>query len=246
MNLQSYFRPVAVLPTYNNAATLLDILQRVLKQGLPMILVNDGATDETREILTAFTHETPEASLSVIRHLRNLGKAAALQTGFQAAIDMGYTHAVTMDTDGQLDPEEIPDLLAISRQRPDSFVLGVRDANRPDYPAKSRLGRFISNFLIRLESGAHVSDSQCGFRVYPLSMVRDLPARSRRFGFETEIITRAVWAGYTVKEAPVSCRYFGGKKHISHFNPMTDSIRSMWMHVRLLVLAFFRLFQMHS
>jgi glycosyltransferase involved in cell wall biosynthesis len=245
MNLQPSFRPVVVLPTYNNAVTLLDILRRVRKQGLPIIVVNDGATDETPDILATFAHETSEVLLRVINHPHNMGKAAALQTGFQAAIDMEYTHAVTMDTDGQLDPEEMPDLLAISKQGPDFFVIGVRDIHQPDYPAKSRLGRRISNFLTRLESSAHVSDSQCGFRVYPLSMLQDVSAKSRRFGFETEIITRAIWAGFTIKEAPVSCRYFSGKKHISHFHPVTDSIRSVWMHVRLLVIAFLRLFHIH-
>lgn len=152
-----------------------------------------------------------------------------------------------MDTDGQLYPEEIPDILAISRRRPEMFVLGVRDAGRPDYPLKSRFGRFISNFLIRLESGACVSDSQCCFRVYPLSMLQNLPTtRAGRFGFETEIITQAVWAGYPIEETLVSCRYFAGKKRISHFNPITDSIRSIWMHLRLLVFAFFRMRHINS
>ena len=231
------FRPVVALPTYNNARTLPEILDKTDRLKLPLIVVNDGATDETADILSAWQQTVSTAYNRVIHHPRNRGKAAALETGFTAAIAAGYTHAATIDTDGQLDPTELPKLLATARRHPGAFILGTRDAHRPDYPVSSRVGRVLSNFMIRLECGQRVEDSQCGFRVYPLAMIRMLSVKAHRFGYETEIITRAAWAGFPLHEMPVSCRYFPGETRISHFNPWLDTLRSIGMHARLLLLS---------
>jgi uncharacterized protein (DUF2062 family) len=107
----------------------------------------------------------------------------------------------------------------------------LRDDGDPEYPAKSRIGRRLSNFFVRLESGASVSDSQCGLRVYPLEMVRFVGCRSGRYAFETEILTRAVWAGCELVHVPVTCRYFS--ERISHFRPWVDTVRSIAMHAPL-------------
>ena len=117
----------------------------------------------------------------------------ALLSGFAAAQAAGHTHALTIDTDGQLDPAQIPSLLEIAGREPDAFVIGTRDAGSADYPSRSRLGRRVSNLLVRLESGLKVSDSQCGFRVYPLKMMHEIDCRAGRYGFETEVLTRAAW-----------------------------------------------------
>ncbi|MCX7012230.1 MAG: glycosyltransferase family 2 protein [Candidatus Sumerlaeota bacterium] len=232
----SQFSPVVVMPTYNNSGTLADILRRIHGLGLPLIVVNDGATDKTSDILADWTQRNG-ASTRVLDHPCNRGKGAALQTGFGAAGETGFTHAVTMDSDGQLDPEEIRSLLAIARKRPGAFVVGVRTAD-VDCPRRNRVGRIVSNFFIRLESGLRITDSQCGFRVYPLAMVQDVPCRTPRFGYETEILTRAAWADYDIVETPVSCRYFPPACRVSHFKPWSDTARHVALHLRLLALAF--------
>jgi uncharacterized protein (DUF2062 family) len=158
-------------------------------------------------------------------------------TGFAAAADAGHTHALTIDTDGQLDPEQIPALLAVARDEPEVFVIGTRDVGAADYPGRSRLGRRVSNLLVRWESGVSVSDSQCGFRVYPLKMMRDVNCHSGRYGFETEVLTRAGWAGYEVREVPVTCSYLPHGQRVSHFQPWRDSFRAVGMHARLTSLA---------
>src|SRR6478672_1886515 len=159
------FEPVVVMPTFNNDRTLADVIARVALHSLPMIVVNDGCTDSTRAVLEKWKREHPHAKLDVQAHAVNRGKAAALKTGFAAANHSGFTHAITIDTDGQHDPEEIPALLEAARANQDAYVLGYRDDTRPDYPAKSRVGRRISNAFIHLESGLRVRDSQCGMRV---------------------------------------------------------------------------------
>jgi len=147
---------------------------------------------------------------------------------------MAFTHAVTIDTDGQLDPAQIPDLLRVAGRSPGALVLGARDAEAPDYPAASRLGRWASNVLVRWESGAHVTDSQCGYRVYPLGRIRALRCRAARYGFETEILTRAAWAGMAIREVRVDCAYKMPEGRVSHFRQWRDSWACAGMHIRLL------------
>jgi uncharacterized protein (DUF2062 family) len=228
------FSPAIVAPTYDNARTVAAIVTRVTELGLHVFVVNDGSTDDTAAVLTELA-QNPR--VTVLTHEVNRGKAAALLAGFAAAEAAGHTHALTIDTDGQLDPEQIPSLLAIARDEPEAFVIGTRDVTAADYPGRSRLGRRVSNLLVRLESGLKVSDSQCGFRVYPLRMMRDVTCRAGRYGFETEILTRAVWADYHVREVPVSCSYLPHGQRVSHFRPWIDSFRAVGMHARLTSLA---------
>ncbi len=170
-------------------------------------------------------------------HPENRGKAAALRTGFARAINAGFTHALTIDSDGQLQPEEIPSLIDAATQSPNAFVLGVRDDQAPDYPSRSRVGRRVSNMMVRLESDGHVADSQCGLRVYPLSLMTFLSCRAERFAFETEVLTRAAWAGCPFVEVPVSCQYPKEAAQVSHFRPWLDSWRSVGMHLVLVIRA---------
>lgn len=226
--------PVVVAPSYNNAGTLADVLTRVAAQGLPILLVNDGCTDATEDVFQAWRRAHPRAEVTILRHRRNRGKAAALKTGFDAAIAAGYTHALTIDTDGQHDPELIPRLLDAARREPLAYVLGVRDDRHADYPARSRLGRRLSNLFIRLESGRRVADSQCGMRVYPLDLVRAVHCRAGRFGYEAEMITRAAWSGCPIVEVPINTRYLPPGQRVSHFNPWWDSFLGVLTHLRLM------------
>lgn len=225
------FNPVVVAPTYNNARTLGATIDGVVALGLPLIVVNDGSTDATADLLrdAVRRHE-----LTVLAHPRNHGKAAALRTAFIAAREAGHTHAVTIDTDGQHDPGEIPRLLERARDAPTALVLGLRDKCAEGYPARSRFGRRMSNLFIRMESGLRVEDSQCGLRVYPLGLVGAVRCGAGRFGFETEIVTRAAWARCPVIEVPVACRYLPPGQRVSHLNPFLDTVRAFGMHARLL------------
>ena len=231
------FRPIVVAPSYNNSGTVAGVLARLAELGLPILLVNDGSTDSTAELLASWQGENPSGQVQVLTHRRNRGKAAALRTGFAAAIQAGYTHAVTIDTDGQHDPAYIPALLDLARRSPESLVLGVRDDTHPDYPSRSRVGRRLSNLFIRLECGLRVADSQCGLRVYPLELIRTVKCRAGRFEYESEIISRAGWAGCPVLELPVNTTYLPPGRRVSHYRPWMDSIRGVLMHVRLVLRA---------
>jgi len=186
-------------------------------------------------LLKSWAQDCPDRRL--VTHAENLGKAAALRSGFAAALSAGFTHAVAIDTDGQHAPEDIPAMLQKSIENESALILGTRDASSPDYPARSRFGRTISNALILFETGRRIIDSQCGLRIYPLHFVTRVPCHSPHFGFETEIITRAVWAGIPIVELPVQCRYFEAAERVSHFKPILDSLRALRMHAGLIVTA---------
>jgi uncharacterized protein (DUF2062 family) len=230
-----FFNPVVVAPTFDNARTLARVLDGITRAGLPTIVINDGCADGSPAILQAW--EKRGADRVVLTHLKNQGKAAALRSGFECALKMGFTHAVAIDTDGQLDPDQIPQLLRFGRSNSTTIVVGWRDADADGYPVASRWGRRVSNLLITMESGARLYDSQCGFRVYPLKLVKLLDCRAEGYGFEMEVLTRAAWAGLAIQQFKVSCVYHVPEGRVSHFRAWRDSLASAGLHLWLLAVS---------
>ena len=229
--------PVVVVPTYNNAMTLAAVLGRIEATGLAIIVVNDGSTDNTDRALDRWRRSWTDDRHRILIHPENLGKAEALHTGFAAAEQAGYTHAITIDSDGQLDPGEIPTMLEAARTNPASLIVGVRDSNAADYPRKSRVGRLFANAAVKLECGQRVRDSQCGFRVYPLGLLHHVHCNTGRYAFETEVLTRAVWAGAGIVEVPVTCTYHPEGGRVSHFRPGLDTLLGLLLHARLMLIT---------
>lgn len=228
----STFRPVVVAPTYNNAVFLPELIERLRRAGLPVILVNDGSSDDAADLLGRIL-KPGDSQFRLLHHPANRGKAAALHTGFHHALTAGFTHALTIDTDGQHDPEDIPVLLVESKEHPSALILGRRRQDLAHCPARSIVGRVISNAYIFMETGIRIADSQCGLRVYPLELIRRLRCSSQRYCFETEVITRTLWAGGRVRCVPITSRYLPDERRVSHFRPWIDTFRSIAMHIRL-------------
>jgi uncharacterized protein (DUF2062 family) len=230
------FRPVIVAPTFNHAqrlgAFLPALIERARTLGLAVIALDDGSTDQTATILADVRANAPSA-LTVLRHATNRGKAAALRTAFDHASSQGFSHALTIDTDGQHDPADIAPVLRLARAHPGTLIVGARPRTMPGYPLGSRLGRAISNFWVWAESGQRVTDSQSGLRVYPLAIERALNARAARYGYETEVLTRAGWAGVPAIEQPINCTYTLDGGRITHFRPTRDTLAAAAMHWRL-------------
>src|SRR4029077_1129080 len=132
---------------------------------------------------------------TVIRLERNSGKGAALQAGFRKVSELGFTHAITMDADGQHFAEDLPKFLAVAQAQPDALTVGVRDFYANGCPTHRRRSNAISTFWFRVETGVRLPDTQCGFRCSPLSLARRLVTRSGRYAFELEFLVRASWVG---------------------------------------------------
>lgn len=221
-------RFAVVIPVYNHAATVVDVVRRAMGLGLPVIVVDDGSTDATAERIGGIR------GARVLRHRSNRGKGAALMTGF-AALAGSAGWAVTLDADGQHEPEDARGLIRAipAEQRP--IVVGRRlGMQGAEVPWTSRFGRGFSNFWVRMAGGPAVADSQSGFRVYPLPECLHLGVESRRFQFEVEILVKARWHQIPVIESPVSVSYRPGTPRISHFHPFFDFLRNFGMFTRLI------------
>jgi glycosyltransferase involved in cell wall biosynthesis len=226
-------RSAIVIPVYNHQRHLRQVLEKSLALNLPVIVVDDGSTDPTSEILNAI------AGVTVIRHEENRGKGAALTAGFSAASPKA-DWAVTIDADGQHDPGEIPSLIRAIPSGSRPLVIGKREGmERQNVPWTSRRGRSFSNFWVWAACGRWFSDSQSGFRVYPLPEASRLGTRARRYQFEVEILVRAVWRGLPVIEVPVSVRYDRSAERVSHFRPWLDFWRNTRTFARLVAMRFF-------
>ncbi len=204
---------VVIIPTYNNAGTLKDVLSRTLAQGLPIVVVDDGCTDGTREILSGFKDVT------VIAHPKNQGKGAALKTAFRWALEKGYAYAVTIDSDGQHYPEDIPELLKAKGER--TIVVGSR-TTRGANAGGSFANRF-SNFWFTAYTGISLTDTQTGFRLYPLHDLPSLKVVGNRYEAELSLLLFSAWKGLSL--VPVQVRVNYPKDRVTHFRPFQDFMR---------------------
>lgn len=222
-----------VIPAYNHGRTIESVAAAALKLDLPVFVVDDGSTDDTYERINAFK------DIRFLRHEKNRGKGAALMTGFVQAARIA-DWAVTLDADGQHDPGDIPELVRAAEKTQRAVIVGRRTGmDSPHVQWTSRFGRKFSNFWIRVCGGPKISDTQSGFRVYPLPEAMEWGVKSKRFEFEVEILVRACWKGVSVKEVPVKVSYLPPGERISHFRPWRDFFRNAKTFAGLMIQRFF-------
>lgn len=221
-----------VIPTYNNEGTIATVINDVLAYTDDIIVVNDGATDSTGEILASFGDR-----IQVIRHEVNQGKGRALRNAFKHALQKGYDHAITIDSDGQHFASDLPLFLQEIEENPGTLVIGARNMNQENVPGKSSFGNKFSNFWYQVETGIKLDDTQSGYRLYPISRMRKIRYLTTRFEFEVEVIVKAAWKGIPVKNIPIKVHYEPGKKRITHFRPFVDFTRISILNTYLVTLA---------
>jgi len=227
---------VVLIPSYNTGERLFDTVAAARAQWNPVWVVIDGSTDGTGERLQQMAAEDP--GLRVWRLPTNQGKGAAVLHGLRCARAEGYTHALTMDSDGQHPAGLIPTFMQRSMARPDTMVLGkpVFDASAPQLRVQ---GRRISNGWTQLETlFAGIEDSLYGFRVYPVAELIAVMQRQpwmRRFDFDTEAVVRLAWRGVKPLNIEAPVKYLSAEEGgVSHFNYVRDNALLSWMHTRLM------------
>lgn len=222
---------VVIIPTYNNAGTLRDVLDRTLAQGLPVVVVDDGCTDGTSEVLDSVIAGPHRQSLTVLTHSQNQGKGAALKTAFRWALEKGYTYAVTIDSDSQHYPEDIPLLIKAKGER--TLVVGSR-TTRGANAGGSFANRF-SNFWFTAYTGFSLPDTQTGFRLYPLHVLPSLKVVGNRYEAELSLLLFSAWKGLSL--VPVQVRVNYPKDRVTHFRPFQDFMRITIVNIIGLPLA---------
>ncbi len=229
------FRPCVLIPTYDNPATVRDVVLAVRAHLADIVLVDDGSAAEGRAVCDALA---AEGLVHLERRARNGGKGAAVKTGFAAAKRLGFTHALQIDADGQHDPDDAPRFLAEARAHPEALILGapVYDHSQPRGRA---FGHQISVFWVRVETGSRaITDPLCGYRVYPLDAAIAADARGDHMEFDLELPVRMLRAGTPVRNLETRVRYFSAEEGgVSHFDLWWDNVRISWAHTRLVLAA---------
>jgi uncharacterized protein (DUF2062 family) len=217
-------KPCVIIPCFNHVATVASVAQGA-RLHCSVIIVDDGSTVALPNL--------PECK--IIRLERNSGKGAALRAGFKQAAAEGFTHAITMDADGQHRVEDLPKFLAAAEAQPEALILGVRDFHASGAPAGRRRSNAISTFWFHVETGVRLGDTQCGFRCYPLQLTQRLKADSERYAFELEFMVRAAWVGTPIVPVPLVCPYQSDWNRQSHFRPVIDLTRITVMNIGLVL-----------
>lgn len=222
-----------LIPTYNNQATLKRVLDGVLDYTSSVIVVNDGSTDATKELLGSY------ATITQIHFPHNQGKGMALRKGFEMALSMGYEFAITIDSDGQHFPDDIPNFVLALEQAntKDLLLIGARNMSQSGVPKKSSFGNNFSNFWYKVETGINLNDTQSGFRLYPIHALKDMRFYTRKFEFEIEVLVRAAWGDIEVRNIPIQISYDAAER-VSHFRPFRDFTRISILNTCLVFLTF--------
>jgi glycosyltransferase involved in cell wall biosynthesis len=215
---------VAVIPAYNEAATIRDVAARALRFLNDVIVVNDGSTDSTAAALEGL-------AVTVVSNPTNLGKGASLWRGFAIALAEGADAVITLDGDAQHRPEDIPRLAAVAAAQPGRIIIGARLWQKDRVPPLRYFGNRFANFWVAWGAGFPVADSQSGFRLYPASLLRTIDlfhGPGARFAFESEILIEAGRAGVPSAAVPIPAIYPPNAR-ASHYRSAVDTARIVRM-----------------
>lgn len=232
LNLEFEAKKCCVLiPTFNNCHTIKKVIDDCLIYTNHILVVNDGSTDHTSEILKTYKN------INIINHTVNQGKGKALRTGFEQALQLGYSYAITLDSDGQHFAKDIPLFLQKIDTNPNAIIIGDRNMNQEGIPSKSSFGNKFSSFWYQIETGYKLPDTQSGFRLYPLVPLSKLHFYTKKFEFEIEVIVRGAWHGLEILPLPISVYYAPAGERISHFRPFKDFTRISILNTIFVTLA---------
>ena len=220
-----------VIPTYNNGGTIGRVVKDTLGQCDDVIVVNDGSTDATASILGGIE------GITLVTLPRNKGKGAALKAGFRKALDMGFAYVITLDGDGQHYPTEISRFLQANREHPWSLIVGSRSQEGVNRSIGSNFANRFSNFWFWVQTGRRLSDTQTGYRLYPLKRLHGLCLLTSRYEAELELLVFASWHGVELIEIPIDVYYPPKEERVSHFRPGIDFARISILNTILCFLA---------
>jgi len=221
-----------IIPTYNNGGTLARVITDVADYTKNIIVVNDGSTDNTVQIVESFPF------ISFVNYPDNVGKGWALRKAFKHAVSLNYDYAITIDSDGQHFAKDLPGFINKLEGVRDAIIVGSRNMDQASVPGKSSFGHKFSNFWFKVETGVDCPDTQSGFRLYPLQLLKDIKFITRKYEFEIEVIVRAAWKSIAVDSVPVTVHYEPKETRVSHFRPFQDFSRVSVLNTFLVIIAF--------
>jgi glycosyltransferase involved in cell wall biosynthesis len=217
-----------LIPAYNCAATIADVVAGARRHVERVLVVDDGSGDDTAA-------RAAGAGAEVLRQPSNTGKGAALRIGLEWWAARGAERVLTMDGDGQHLAEQIPVLLEVSARAPHALVIGARQVDPGRVSSIRLFGNRFANRWVEIASGQALPDTQSGFRIYPMPETLALGARTGHFAFETEVLIRAVRGGLLVISVPVRAYNPPAAERVSHYRPFVDTVRIIAVVLRLIL-----------
>ncbi|MBL4624977.1 MAG: DUF2062 domain-containing protein [Flavobacteriales bacterium] len=219
-----------LIPTYNNEKTLKEVVESCKEYTANILVVNDGSTDSTSDILASIDN------IEIIAYSPNRGKGNAMKAGFKKAEELGYEYAITIDSDGQHLAKDLPKFLEKIEQEPNSIIVGARNMDQEHIPKGSQFGHKFSNFWYWAETGIRLPDTQSGYRLYPVKLMNKMSFFTGRYEFEVENIVKAAWRRINVTSVPVDVIYQEGDERVTHFRKW-DFYRFSFLNTYLVFLA---------
>lgn len=220
-----------IIPSYNNYKTIATVIEDVAKFTNNIIVVNDGSTDDTENIINQFQN------IELISYSANKGKGYAIRKAFKYAISKNYRYAITIDSDGQHFASDLPNFINLIKENPDSLIIGSRNLKIENVPEKNSFANKFSNFWFTLETGLKLSDTQSGYRLYPIEKMKNFRYFTTRYEFEIEVLVKAAWKGILVLENPIRVYYAPIGERITHFHPFKDFFRISLLNTYLVILT---------
>ena len=209
-----------IIPTYNNAGTVTNVIRSVSEYCDDILVVCDGPTDGTEELVRQC-----DVPVRVLAYRPNKGKGRALVTGFREALDLGFRYAITLDSDGQHYADDIPAFAQTIAEHPDALLIGSRGLKHDNMPQKSTFANKFSNFWFTVQTGKKLPDTQTGYRLYPLRKMGRMRLITSRYEAELEMLVRSAWRNIPIIPIPIKVYYPPQEERVSHFRPGKDFTR---------------------
>lgn len=222
------YRIGVVIATYDNAGTIANVVRRVEAITRDIIVVDDGCTDNTLALLQQL-----DVPPHIVTYKPNRGKGHALVQGFKKAMQLGWDYVITLDSDGQHFPEDLPQLVAAWTQHKDALIVGERGTGHLNMPRGNTMANKFSNFWFTVQTGIQLNDTQTGFRLYPLKRLRWLGITTSRYEAELEMLVFAAWHGIEIVPVKVRVYYPPQGERVTHFRPWVDFGRISLLNVAL-------------
>ncbi len=204
-----------VVPAFNESGAVGELVRKLLSYVSEVIVVDDGSTDDTSK-------KARDAGATVLRHLRNCGKGAALRTGFDHALRAGYDGVITLDADGQHDCREMPLFINEVEKSGADIVLGTRMGSVRGMPLIRLLTNIVTSFIVSILSRQRITDSQTGFRLIKRGVLEKVHLATTNYETESEILIKASRQGFKITEIPIKTIY---RKQASNINAFIDTLR---------------------
>lgn len=230
-----------IVPTYNNRNTVLQVIDRLRPLAADILVVNDGSTDDTLELLTQYRQRLDDGqtdqqasaaatSLHIVTYAENQGKGHALRSGFRKALELGFDYAITIDSDGQHYPEDLPHFVQRLKEckakgHDRVLIVGNRKLQQENMPGGNTFANYFSNFWFALQTWQYLPDTQTGYRLYPLHHLHGLNLITARYEAELELMVLAAWHGVRLESTPIRVYYPPREERVTHFRPFWDFVR---------------------